>query len=783
MGSCCGVHKVPANEASMSAIDPVCGMKVGVDGPHKLVHGSETVHFCSAHCLAKFGGNPEKYSSKTPVTETVSEGSKDAIYTCPMHPEIRQKGPGSCPKCGMALEPVEASIEVGPNPELADMSRRLKFATLFTLPLLLLAMSEMFPSLGVHGWFKGAAWNWVQLLLATPVVLWAGAPLFQRGYDSFKSMNLNMFSLIALGTGVAYIYSVVAAAFPEIFPVSFRNPHTGLVGVYFEAAAVIVTLVILGQVLELKARGQTSGAIKALLGLAPKFARKVNADGSEEDIDLRHVQPGDHLRVRPGEKIPVDGVVLEGNSSVDESMITGESIPVQKTKDAAVTGGTVNGTGSLLMEARRVGSETVLSQIVKMVSEAQRSRAPIQRLADVVASYFVPAVVAIAAVTAIVWGVFGPEPAMSFALVNAVAVLIIACPCALGLATPMSIMVGTGKGAQNGVLIRNAEVLETFEKVNVLVVDKTGTLTEGKPKLVSSYSVAGVDELEMLRLTASIEKASEHPLSSAIVDGAKGRGIGLTLTTEEFESFTGMGIRGRVGSKIVAVGNQKLFEKLGVDPTPLLERADSERQDGRTVMMIAIDSKPAGIVAVADPIKSTTSDAIENLKEAGIRVVMLTGDHKGTAEAVARKLGITEVHANVLPEQKIAVVKDLQAKGNVVAMAGDGVNDAPALAQADVGVAMGHGTDVAMQSAGITLVKGDLRGIVKARNLSRATMRNIRQNLFFAFVYNALGVPVAAGILYPFVGILLSPMLASAAMSLSSVSVIGNALRLRRAKL
>jgi Cu+-exporting ATPase len=784
MGSCCGVHKhEPLKEASIMAKDPVCGMNVEMNGPYKHVHGKETVHFCSAHCLAKFRDNPEKYSNKAPVPEKIVEGLNDAIYTCPMHPEIRQKGPGSCPKCGMALEPLETSLDEGPNLELVDMSRRLKFATLFTLPLLFLAMSEMFPSLGVHGWFKGTSWNWVQFLLATPVVIWAGAPLFKRGHDSFKSMNLNMFSLIALGTGVAYIYSVIAAAFPEIFPGSFQNPHTGLVGVYFEAAAVIVTLVILGQVLELKARGQTSGAIKALLGLAPKFARKVNADGSEEDIDLRHVQPGDHLRIRPGEKVPVDGIVLEGNSSVDESMITGESIPVQKTKEDTVTGGTVNGTGSLLMVARRVGSETVLSQIVKMVSEAQRSRAPIQRLADIVASYFVPAVVAIAVVTAIAWGIWGPEPAMSFALVNAVAVLIIACPCALGLATPMSIMVGTGKGAQNGILIRNAEVLETFEKVNVLVVDKTGTLTEGKPKLVSTFSVPGVEEMEMLRLTASLEKASEHPLAAAIVEGAKDKGANLTLTTENFESFTGMGIRGRVGSNDVAVGNQKLLEKLGIDPKPLLERADSERRDGRTVMLVAINNRPAGIVAVADPIKSTTADAIAGLKEVGIRVVMLTGDHKGTAEAVARKLGIVEIHANVLPEQKIAVVKDLQSKGNIVAMAGDGVNDAPALAQANVGVAMGHGTDVAMQSAGITLVKGDLRGIVKARNLSRATMRNIRQNLFFAFIYNALGVPVAAGILYPFLGILLSPMFASAAMSLSSVSVIGNALRLRRVKL
>lgn len=784
MGNCCGVHKQgELKEARMTEKDPVCGMKVDPAGPYELTRGVEQHHFCSAHCLAKFRANPEKYLKPPMVEHPPESHSSDTIYTCPMHPEIRQKGPGNCPLCGMALEPLEPSLEEGPNPELVDMSRRLKIGTLFTLPLLVLAMSEMFPALGLHDLFQGAAWNWTQLVLATPVVLWVGAPLFERGYQSFKSLKLNMFSLIALGTGAAYLYSVFATLFPDLFPASFRNPHTGLVGVYFEAAAVIVTLVILGQVLELKARGQTSGAIKALLGLAPKTARKVNEDGSEEDIDIRHVQPGDRLRVRPGEKVPVDGVVLEGSSSVDESMITGESMPVQKGESDSVTGGTVNGTGGLLMEAKRVGSETMLAQIVKMVSEAQRSRAPIQRLADLVASYFVPAVVVTAIVTAIVWGIWGPEPAMSFALVNAVAVLIVACPCALGLATPMSIMVGTGKGAQNGILIRNAEVLETFEKVNVLVVDKTGTLTEGKPKLVSLFALPGVDENQMLRLTASLEKGSEHPLAAAIVEGAKERGAAPTLSTDNFESITGMGIKGRVGSSEVIIGNQKLFEKLGVDVSTLVERADTERHDGRTVMLIGIDGKPAGIVGVADPIKGTTAGAITQLKESGIRVVMLTGDHKSTAEAVARKLGITEIHANVLPEQKIAVVKDLQAKGNIVAMAGDGVNDAPALAQANVGVAMGHGTDVAMQSAGITLVKGDLRGIAKARHLSRATMRNIRQNLFFAFIYNALGVPVAAGILYPFFGMLLSPMIASAAMSLSSVSVIGNALRLRRINL
>jgi P-type Cu+ transporter len=705
------------------------------------------------------------------------------IYTCPMHPKIRQKGPGACPLCGMALEPVEVTLEEGPNEELLDMSRRLKIGVIFTLPLFVWSMSEMFPGFRLHDLIPPALGNWAQLALSTPVIFWVGAPLFVRGFESFRKRQLNMFSLIALGTGVAYIYSLIGTFFPGLFPETFQNPHTGHVGVYFEAAAVIITLVILGQVLELKARGQTSGAIKALLGLAPKTARLVRNDGTEEDIDLRHVHIGNQLRVRPGEKIPVDGIVLEGGSSVDESMITGESIPVQKSKDDAVIGGTINGTGSLLMRAERVGSDTVLSQIVKMVSEAQRSRAPIQRLADTVASYFVPAVIAIAILTAFIWGLWGPEPALSFALVNAVSVLIIACPCALGLATPMSIMVGTGKGAQNGVLIKNAEALEIFERVNILVVDKTGTLTEGKPKLVTLFCLAGVEETKLLQLAASLEKASEHPLAAAIVDGAVARQAGKLLTPEGFESITGMGIRGKVDSNEVVIGNQKLFEKQGIDPKPLLDRADAERQDGRTVMLVGVNGKPAGIIGVADPIKPTTREAIQELTKSGIRVVMLTGDHKATAEAVARKLGITDVHANVLPEEKISVVKDFQERGNVVAMAGDGVNDAPALAQADVGIAMGHGTDVAIQSAGITLVKGDLRGIVKARNLSRATMRNIRQNLFFAFAYNALGVPVAAGVLYPFGGILLNPMIASAAMSLSSVSVIGNALRLKRISL
>ncbi len=762
--------------------DPVCGMVVKPDPNKSVAYKGQDYFFCSSGCQHKFQQAPEKYLTPIP-RPTESEVAASTLYTCPMHPEIRQKGPGSCPICGMALERVEASLQDGPDPELLDMSRRLKIGTALALPLLFIAMSDLIPGIRLHDYLSPTIWNWMQFALATPVVLWVGAPLFERGFRSFLSLHLNMFSLIALGTGFAYGYSVIATFFPHFFPESFRSPHTGLVGVYFEAAAVIVTLVILGQVLELKARGQTSGAIKALLGLAPKTARLIQTDGTEKDIDLSHVKPGDRLRVRPGEKVPADGEVLEGNSSVDESMITGESIPVEKQKGDSVTGGTVNSTGSLIMAARRVGSDTVLSQIVKMVSEAQRSRAPIQKLADTVAGYFVPAVISISVVTAVVWGVWGPDPALAYALVNAVAVLIIACPCALGLATPMSIMVGTGKGAQNGVLIKNAEALEILEKVNVLVVDKTGTLTEGKPKLVSLLALAGIDENKMLAHAASLEKASEHPLAAAIVEGAKARGTEPSLPIAGFESLTSMGIRGRAGTSEVLVGNLKLFEKFGVDPHGLIELADQERHEGHTVMLVAIDGKAAGMIGVTDPIKASAPAAIEKLKGSGIRVVMLTGDHKSTAEAVASKLGITEIRANVSPDEKIAVIKELQGEGQIVAMAGDGVNDAPALAQANVGLAMGHGTDVAMQSAGVTLVKGDLMGIVKARHLSQATMSNIRQNLFFAFAYNILGVPVAAGVLYPFFGILLSPMIASAAMSLSSVSVIANALRLRRIKL
>lgn len=700
-------------------------------------------------------------------------------FTCPMHPEIKQKGPGTCPICGMALEPLEITSEEKPNHELQDMSWRFKYSTFLSLPVFLMAMSEMVPSISVPHLVGGKIFNWIQFVLSSPVVLWLGFPLFERGYQSFKNKSLNMFSLIALGTGAAYVFSVFAILFPNLLPASFRNVHTGEMGVYFEAAAVIVTLVLLGQVLELKARGKTSGAIKALLGLVPKTARLISKDGSELDIQISDIKIGDKLRVRPGEKIPVDGSVVEGRSSVDESMITGESIPMEKEKDSDVTGGTVNQTGSFIMEAKRVGSETLLSQIVKMVSEAQRSRAPIQRLADVVSSYFVPTVIIVAFATFIAWSIWGPDPKLSHALVNAVAVLIIACPCALGLATPMSIMVGTGKGAQNGVLIKNAEALETLEKVDTLVVDKTGTLTEGKPKLVSVLPSQNIEEGLLLKIAASLEISSEHPLAQAIVNGAKEKGITSFSKVEDFDSVTGKGVRGKIDGKTVALGNTKFMEDLVVEFSAQSEKITKMRKDGQTVMLLSQNNLLLGLLGVADPIKSTSQEAIASLKQTGLRVIMLTGDHLDTAQAVANKLGITEIKAGVLPDKKSDVVKSLQAEGRIVAMAGDGVNDAPALAQAQVGIAMGHGTDVAMQSAGITLIKGDLMGIVKARKLSHATMRNIRQNLFFAFFYNFLGVPVAAGILFPIFGILLSPMLASLAMSLSSVSVIGNALRLQ----
>ena len=697
-----------------------------------------------------------------------------------MHPEIVRSEPGACPICGMALEPREVTGEEI-NPELVDMTRRFWISLSLTLPTLLLMVSSLIPADPLKHLLGSGPSLWLEFALATPVVLWGGWPFFERGWTSVVNRHLNMFTLIALGTGAAYFYSVSALLFPGFIPASFRNMG-GELAVYFEPASVIVTLVLLGQVLELRARSQTSSAIKALLGLAPKTARAVREDGGEEDIPLDRVAVNDRLRVRPGEKVPVDGVVLEGTSSVDESMVTGEPIPVEKSAGAKVSGGTVNGTGAFIMRADRVGSETLLAQIVRMVSDAQRSRAPIQRLADVVSSYFVPAVIVIAAIAFAVWAIWGPEPRLAHALVNAVAVLIIACPCALGLATPMSIMVGTGRGAQAGVLIRNAEALEILEKVDTLVIDKTGTLTEGKPKLVTVESTGGQEGLELLRLLASLEQVSEHPLAGAIAAAAKERGIELAKT-DNFRSITGKGVTGTVEGRSVAVGSAKLLEELSVDPQTLGKRAEELRQLGQTVVLVAVDGRPAGLVGVADPIKHSTPEAIQLLHAEGIRLVMLTGDNRTTAQAVASKLGIDDIQSDVLPDKKAEVVKRLQSEGHVVAMAGDGVNDAPALAQAQVGIAMGTGTDVAMQSAGVTLVLGDLRAIARARRLSRGTMSNIRQNLFFAFIYNGLGVPIAAGVLYPFFGLLLSPMIASAAMTLSSFSVILNALRLRRLEL
>jgi len=709
-----------------------------------------------------------------PVTATKTE------YTCPMHPEVIQYHPGSCPKCGMALEPVVVQVEEE-NEELIDMSRRFWVSTVLAFPVFVLAMvADLLPSWLPEGLSMHSI-QWIEFALATPVVLWGGWPFFVRGWQSVRSWNLNMFTLIALGVSVAWIYSVVALLFPGIFPPNMQK-EGGLVSVYFEAAAVITALVLLGQVLELRARSRTNAAIQMLLGLAPNTARIVRNDGTEEDIPMEHVQPGDTLRVRPGEKVPVDGTVIDGESNIDESMVTGEPIPVAKSAGEKLIGATVNGTGSLLMRAEKVGSDTLLAQIVNMVAQAQRSRAPIQKLADEVAGYFVPVVVGIAVASFIVWWLWGPEPRLAYAVVNAVAVLIIACPCALGLATPISIMVGSGHGAMAGVLIKNAESLEIMEKVDTLVVDKTGTLTEGKPKLVAVQAEAGFTEDEVLRIAAGLERASEHPLAEAIVDGAEAKGVEL-VKPDNFQSITGMGVTGVVDGYAVAVGNIKLLESLGIDSGGLSQQADKQRAEGKTVMLIAINGKAAGMIGVADPIKESTPEAIRDLHAEGISIVMLTGDSRATAEAVAGKLEIDQLHAEVLPDRKAEVIKQLQAKGHVVAMAGDGINDAPALAQAQVGIAMGTGTDVAMESAGITLVKGDLRGIVRARRLSRATMRNIRQNLFFAFIYNSAGVPVAAGVLYPFFGILLSPIIAAAAMSFSSVSVISNSLRLRRVKL
>jgi Cu+-exporting ATPase len=760
--------------------DPVCGMEVPEDAPLRAEHAGRVYRFCNPRCRERFVAEPERWLApreQTPPT-VPSPGRR---WICPMHPEVVRDAPGSCPLCGMALEPMEPALddEAG-SEELRDMTHRFRVSAALSLPLVALVMAEMVPALSPAHLVPARPLAWLQVALATPVVLWGGAPFFARGWASLRT-RLNMFTLIALGTGAAYAYSVAAVLAPDRFPASFRDAH-GDVPLYFEAAAVIVTLVLLGQVLELRARSRTGAAIRALLGLAPKTARRLRRDGTEEDVPLDAVQPGDRLRVRPGEKVPVDGVVEEGRSSIDESMLTGEPIPVEKTAGAPVSGGTVNATGSFVMRAERVGAETLLARIVQMVAEAQRSRAPIQSLADRVSAWFVPAVVVVAIATFAVWALVGPEPRLAHALVNAVAVLIIACPCALGLATPMSIMVAAGRGASAGVLFRNAEAIERLRDVDTLVVDKTGTLTEGRPRLVAVETAGSVGEAELLAAAAGLERGSEHPLAAAIVAGAEARGV-RPAAAEEFEARTGKGIVGRVGGRHVALGNAALLDELGIDPGPLAARADALRAEGQTVMFAALDGRAAGILGVGDPLKKTTAEAIGRLHREDVRLLMLTGDDRTTAEAVARRLGLDEVQADVLPDQKVAVVKRLQAEGRVVAMAGDGVNDAPALAQADVGVAMGTGTDVAMESAGVTLVKGDLRGIARARVLSRATMRNIRQNLFFAFAYNALGVPIAAGVLYPFTGLLLSPMLAAAAMSLSSVSVIGNALRLQRARI
>ena len=755
--------------------DPVCGMDVDVGADLRHKHDGRDYVFCSSSCRDKFKAEPERYLAEKTPEPAAASGTK---YTCPMHPQVIQDGPGACPICGMALEPLSpaAEDETGGG-ELSEMKRRFGVSLALTLPLLIGEMASM--SGALRGFSPGAM-SWTQFALATPVVLWGGRPFFERGWASIKNRSLNMFTLIAIGTGAAFGYSLIALLFPSAIPESFYS-H-GVVPVYFEPAAVIITLVLLGQVLELRARSQTSSAIKGLLGMVPKTARILRDGGNEDDVSLDKVVIGDRLRVRPGEKVPVDGIVLEGKSAVDESMITGEPMPVEKETGGKVTGGTVNGTGSFVMRAERVGSDTMLSQIVRMVSEAQRTRAPIQRLADQVSSWFVPAVLLIAVATFLGWGFFGPEPRMAHGLINAVAVLIIACPCALGLATPMSIMVGTGRGAQAGVLIRKAEALEALEKVDRLVVDKTGTLTEGKPKLVAVIPAANQDETELLHFAASLERGSEHPLAQAILRGAEEKGI-KPSNVEGFQSITGKGISGTLEGKQILIGNAALLDSSGIGHAELDLRADDLRKEGQTVMLVAIDRKPAGLLCVADPIKATAAEALAALRKAGIHVAMLTGDSRGAAEAVARQLGIDEVHAEVLPDQKASIVKELQAGGHKVAMAGDGVNDAPGLAQADVGIAMGTGTDIAMESAGVTLLKGDLRGIVRARHLSAATMKNIRQNLFFACIYNCLGVPIAAGVLYPFFGILLSPMIASAAMTFSSVSVIANALRLRRAEL
>ena len=780
------MHHHQSKEEKSQYTDPVCGMSTDQEGKfihHK--HDGKSYYFCSEHCLTTFKTDPEKFTGKKEEAPSAVKHTHDSsqVYTCPMHPEVEQQSPGSCPKCGMALEPRTVSLmEEESNPEYDDMRKRFIVGAILTLPLVIIAMRHIIPGVRLlDALFAAKTYAWLELILATPVVLWGGWPFFVRGVQSVINRSLNMFTLIGLGVSVAYLYSLVGVLFPHLFPAAMRTAE-GAVGVYFEAAGVIVVLILLGQVLELRARSRTGAAIKALLGLAPKTARKIDADGNESDIPLEQVMKGDRLRVRPGEKIPVDGVVLEGSSSVDESMISGEPIPVEKQAGDKLIGATVNGTGSLIMEAQKVGAETLLSQIVKMAAEAQRSRAPIQKLADVVSGYFVPAVIAIALVAFGIWYFFGPDPRLAYALIAAVSVLIIACPCALGLATPMSIMVATGKGATMGILFKNAEAIEILRKVTTLVIDKTGTLTEGKPKLVEVVAAPGIDKNRLLLLAASLEKGSEHPLAAAIVEGAVNQGLYL-IDAKNFASHTGKGVSGEVDGQAVLLGNSNLMEEFKIDAGSLVEQAQAMRSEGQTVMFVGIAGKIGGLLAVADPIKKTTPEAIKQLHAEGIRIVMLTGDNKVTAEAVARKLDLDEVVAEVLPDQKAEAVKKFQQGGHSVAMAGDGINDAPALAQAEVGIAMGTGTDVAMESAGVTLVKGDLTGIVRARHLSRATMANIKQNLFFAFIYNALGVPIAAGALYPFFGILLSPIIAAAAMSLSSVSVVGNSLRLRRVKI
>jgi len=770
MSEAAGHHHAPAHAA---ATDPVCGMSVDPHtAKHRAEHGGRTYYFCSAGCREKFVTDPQKYLGKG----APAAAPKGTIYTCPMHPQIRQIGPGNCPICGMALEPEIATADSGPNPELADMTRRFWVGVALALPVMAIEMSGHF---GVH-WLSPALSNYAQFAFATPVVLWAGWPFFVRGWQSLLTRNLNMFTLIAMGTGIAYLYSLAATFAPGIFPAALRG-H-GAPAVYYEAAGMITVLVLLGQVLELRAREATSGAIRALLDLAPKTARRVKDDGGDEEVSLDAIKAGDKLRVRPGDKVPVDGVVLEGRSALDESMVTGEAMPVTKEKDARVIGATINTSGSFVMRADKVGRDTLLAQIVQMVASAQRSRAPIQRLADQVAGWFVPAVIAVALIAFAAWATFGPEPRFAFGLVAAVSVLIIACPCALGLATPMSIMVGVGRGAQAGVLIKNAEALERMEKIDTLVIDKTGTLTEGKPKVVAVAPAAGFDEADVLRLAASVERGSEHPLAAAIVAAAKERKLDLAQV-DGFDAPAGKGVTGTVEGKQLALGNAKFLHELNIDAGALAEEAERRRGDGATAIFLAVDGQPAGVIAIADPVKASTADALKALAAEGVRVVMLTGDNRTTAQAVARRLGITEVEAEVLPDRKSAVVEKLRREGRTVAMAGDGVNDAPALAAAEVGIAMGTGSDVAIESAGVTLLKGDLTGIVKARALSQAVMGNIRQNLFFAFVYNAAGVPIAAGVLYPVFGLLLSPIIAAAAMALSSVSVVGNALRLRYVEL